>query len=165
MGGFGSGRSAGLGRDTVESTRSIDVNRLHREGCLRPGWCGGWQRTRDGEKVATINLRAEEDRLRFSYRVSSPGSRRLISPRNSLARSASFTLLLMVSSPIFPATEQACRCPCGSTRQGRCLRTGHRRPGKKVGKPNDRGSCDRGWPRTGLCRMANTLTFRNNIPL
>ena len=70
MGGFGSGRSAGLGRDTVESTRSIDVNRLHREGCLRPGWCGGWQRTRDGEKVATINLRAEEDRLRLSYRVS-----------------------------------------------------------------------------------------------
>ena len=69
MGGFGSGRSAGLGRDTVESCRAIDVNGLHREGCLRPGWCGGWQWTRDGEKVASINLRAEEDRLRLSYRV------------------------------------------------------------------------------------------------
>ena len=54
MGGFGSGRSAGLGRDTVESTRSTDVNRLHREGCLRPGWWGGWQWTHDGEKVASI---------------------------------------------------------------------------------------------------------------
>ena len=74
MGGFGSGRSAGLGRDTVESTRSIDVNRLHREGCLRPGWCGGWQSTRDGEKVASINLRAEGERLHLSYRVRIAGS-------------------------------------------------------------------------------------------
>jgi hypothetical protein len=69
MGGFGSGRPAGLGRDKVESSRSIDVNQLHREGCLRPGWWGGWQWTRDGEKVASINLRAEEDRLNLTYRV------------------------------------------------------------------------------------------------
>ena len=69
MGGFGSGRSAGLGRDTVESCRSIDVNGLHREGCLSPGWWGGWHWTRDREKVASINLRAEEDRLLLSYRV------------------------------------------------------------------------------------------------
>ena len=32
MGGFGSGRLGGFGRDTVESCRSIDVNRLHRVG-------------------------------------------------------------------------------------------------------------------------------------
>ena len=69
MGGFGSGRPSGSGRDTVEACRSIDVNRLHREGCLRPGWWGGWQWTRDGEKVASINLRAETDRLHLSYRV------------------------------------------------------------------------------------------------
>jgi len=30
---------------------------------------GGWQWTRDGEKVASINLRAEEDRLHLTYRV------------------------------------------------------------------------------------------------
>ncbi len=59
MGGFGSGRPSGSGRDTVEACRSIDVNRLHREGCLRAGWRGGWQWTRDGEQVASINLRAE----------------------------------------------------------------------------------------------------------
>ena len=69
MGGIGSGRPVDLGRDTVESCRAIDVNRLHREGCLSPGWWSGWHWTRDGEKVASINLRAEEDRLHLSYRV------------------------------------------------------------------------------------------------
>jgi len=69
MGGFGSGRPGGSGRGTVEASRSIDVNRLHREGCLRAGWAGGWQWTRDGEKVASINLRAEEERLHLTYRA------------------------------------------------------------------------------------------------
>lgn len=69
MGGFGSGRPAGLGRNSVESCRSIDVNRLHREGCLRPGWRGGWQWTRDGEKVASIDLLAEQHWLQLSYRT------------------------------------------------------------------------------------------------
>jgi hypothetical protein len=45
------------------------VNRLHREGCLRAGWIGGWQWTHDGEKIAWIDLRSEVDRLHFSYRV------------------------------------------------------------------------------------------------
>jgi hypothetical protein len=69
MGGFGSGRPSGSGRGTVETCRSINVNRLHKAGCLRPGWWGGWQWTRDGEKVASITLRAEADRLHLSYRV------------------------------------------------------------------------------------------------
>ncbi len=69
MGGFGSGRPSGGGRDKVEACRSIDVNRFHREGCLRGGWMGGWQWTRDGEKVASINLRSEHDRLHLTYRV------------------------------------------------------------------------------------------------
>jgi hypothetical protein len=58
----------------VEHCRSIDVNRLQKAGCLRPGWCGGWQWTRDGERVAWINLRAEADRLHLSYRVRIAGS-------------------------------------------------------------------------------------------
>jgi hypothetical protein len=73
MGGSGSGRRSGFGRDTVEACRSIDVNRLHREGCLHAGWMGGWHWTRDGEKVASINLRTEHDRLHLSYRVRSVG--------------------------------------------------------------------------------------------
>jgi hypothetical protein len=69
MGGFGSGRPSGSGRDTVEACRSIDVTRLHKAGCLRPGWCGGWQWTRNRETVASINLQTEVDRLHLSYRV------------------------------------------------------------------------------------------------
>jgi hypothetical protein len=69
MGGIGSGRPAGLGRDTVESYRSLDVNRLHRKGCLAPGWRGGWQWRRKDERVAWITMRAEADRLHLSYRV------------------------------------------------------------------------------------------------
>jgi len=69
MGGFGSGRSNGSGRSKVESGRSLDANRLHREGCLRAGWIGRWQWTSDGKKVAGIDLRAEHDRLNLDYRV------------------------------------------------------------------------------------------------
>ncbi len=69
MGGLGSGRSSGWGRDKVEGCRSIDVNRLHKDGALRAGWAGSWQWTRNGERVASIDLRAEADRLHLSYRV------------------------------------------------------------------------------------------------
>ena len=67
MGGFGSGRPSGTGRETVESCSSIDVNRLHKECCLRPG---GWQWTSNGERVAWINLRAEAGCLRMWRRRS-----------------------------------------------------------------------------------------------
>ena len=67
MGGVGSGRRSGWGRDTVEACSSIDVNRLHKAGCLAPGWRGSWQWTCDGEKVAWISMRAEEGRLTLSY--------------------------------------------------------------------------------------------------
>ncbi len=69
MGGLGSGRPSGSGRSTVETCRSLDVNRLHRDGCLRPGWSGGRQWSINDEKVASINLRAEADQLLLSYRV------------------------------------------------------------------------------------------------
>jgi hypothetical protein len=69
MGGLGSGRPGGSGRGMVEACRSIDANRLHREGCLRAGWTGAWRWTHDGEKGAWINRRAENDRLNLTYRV------------------------------------------------------------------------------------------------
>ena len=68
MGGFGSGCSAGGGKTKVEACRSLDVNRLNREGCLVPGWRGGRQWTREGENVASIGLNSEADRLHLSYR-------------------------------------------------------------------------------------------------
>ena len=68
MGGFGSGRPSGSGRDTVEACRSIDVNRLRKTGCLRPGWSGTCQWINNNE-VTVINLRAEAERLCLSYAV------------------------------------------------------------------------------------------------
>jgi hypothetical protein len=69
MGGLGSGRPSSGGRDKVEECRSLDVNRLHRKGCLRPGWAGNWHWTRDGECVAWIGLRAALDCVYLAYRV------------------------------------------------------------------------------------------------
>ena len=71
MGGYGSGRRCG--RDKVESCRSLDVNDLNRAGCLSPGWHGGWEWRRDGERTAWISLRSEADRLCLSYRVRALG--------------------------------------------------------------------------------------------
>jgi hypothetical protein len=50
-----------------EGCRSLDVNRLHREGCLHPGWCGDWEWKQDGERMAWISMRAKEGRLVLSY--------------------------------------------------------------------------------------------------
>ena len=69
MGGKGSGRPGGWGRDTVEDYRSLDANRLHADGCLAPGWSGSLRWTRDDEEAAaSIALRAETDRIVLSYR-------------------------------------------------------------------------------------------------
>ncbi len=68
MGGFGSGRPTGSGKATVESCRSLDANQLHREGCLSPGCYSGWDWKRDGERVASISMRTEENRIVLSYR-------------------------------------------------------------------------------------------------
>jgi hypothetical protein len=73
MGGFGSGRP-NSGRIRTEGCRSIDVNRLHKAGCLSAGWSGSWQWSRAGKKLGSINLRAETDRLYLSYRVNIGGS-------------------------------------------------------------------------------------------
>jgi hypothetical protein len=70
MGGFGSTRWGWVStKDTVESSRSLDINRLNRAGCLHPGYRGGWEWTRDGERVASIWFWRNGDRLILSYRV------------------------------------------------------------------------------------------------
>ena len=69
MGGFGSGRPSGSGRAKVEACRSIDANRLHRQGCLRAGSMASCQWSRDGDKVTPTNIRAEHDRLHLTYRM------------------------------------------------------------------------------------------------
>lgn len=72
MGGIGSGGWNASGRATVGSVVSLDVNRMQREGCLRAGWSGGWQWSRDGDENGTdrIGLGTESDRVVMRYRVS-----------------------------------------------------------------------------------------------
>ena len=81
MGGFGSGRPAGRGK--VEACRSIDANRLHRQGCLRAGSMASCQWSRDGDKVTPTNMRAEHDRLHLTYRVRIGGASGRTSTRPS----------------------------------------------------------------------------------
>tara|TARA_R110002049_G_C9172824_1_gene562134 strand:+ start:3210 stop:3839 length:630 start_codon:yes stop_codon:yes gene_type:complete len=71
MGGYGSGRPGW--KSKVEDCRSLDVNRLHRAGCLAPGYSGGWQWTRDGERVANISMHSTSQTLTLEYRVQQNG--------------------------------------------------------------------------------------------
>src|SRR3954468_10595876 len=73
VGGVGSGRRAGHARPSVDTARSLDVNKLHKAGCLKTGWAGGWQWTEAGERVAWIQLRAEEGYLQLDYRARASG--------------------------------------------------------------------------------------------
>lgn len=67
MGGYGSGRPGH--KDKVEACRSLDVNRLHREGCLTPGVSGGWSWSLDGERVASISMNCADQALTLVFRV------------------------------------------------------------------------------------------------
>src|SRR3990172_7715768 len=69
MGGSGSGNRWHYGaKSTTDDYRALDVRRWAREGMLRPGYWGGWQWTRNGEVMASIQMRAEVDRVILTYR-------------------------------------------------------------------------------------------------
>lgn len=65
MGGYGSGRSGY--KQKAEDCRSLDVNRLHREGCLTAGSQGNWVWSQDGEEVARIGYKAGYGKLVLDY--------------------------------------------------------------------------------------------------
>lgn len=67
MGGCGSGRPRQ--KNKVDACRWIDVNRLKREGCLRPGWAGHWNWWRDGQEVAQVGLKAVETEIVLDFNV------------------------------------------------------------------------------------------------
>ncbi len=74
MGGRGSGNRWRYGaKSTTDDYRTLDVRRWAREGMLRQGYWGAWQWTRDGEAVASIQMRAEYDRVILIYRHRSGG--------------------------------------------------------------------------------------------
>jgi hypothetical protein len=67
MGGYGSGRPSS--KQMAEHCKSLDVNRFHREGCLRPGRMGNWVWSRDGQEIGRIDYKAEDGRLVLDYKV------------------------------------------------------------------------------------------------
>lgn len=73
MSGMGSGRRYQGGKDTTSDMRALDVRRLQRDGLLTPGQAFGWNWTRNGEEVASIQVRTEADRVILNYRSRSNG--------------------------------------------------------------------------------------------
>jgi hypothetical protein len=61
-------RFAGGGKTTVESCRCIDVLDWHRRGCLGSPRRFSWAWTRDGSRVASINVETERHRVILKYR-------------------------------------------------------------------------------------------------
>jgi hypothetical protein len=68
---LGSARDDGAASDANrwKFCRSIDVNRLHKTGCLRPGWAGGWQWTRDSERSPRSPARRRRPAASFLSRA------------------------------------------------------------------------------------------------
>ena len=70
MGGPGSGSWYRWSRkDTVEEHRSLDVNRWHREGLLRPWQRFGWVWKRNGEEEASISVATYPEAVELSYTI------------------------------------------------------------------------------------------------
>jgi hypothetical protein len=53
--------------------RALDVRRLQRDGLLIPGQAFGWNWSRNGEIIASIQMRTEVDRVILNYRSRSNG--------------------------------------------------------------------------------------------
>ncbi len=67
MGGFGSGRWQS-GKSTTSDCRSLDVRRLQRDGLLTPEQSFGWNWTRNGDTMASIQIKTEPARVTLNYR-------------------------------------------------------------------------------------------------
>ena len=68
MGGMNSGRRDQGGKKTTEDCRSLDVRKLQRDGLLNNGSSFGWSWTRNGEKIASIQLKVGDNRVTLDYR-------------------------------------------------------------------------------------------------
>ena len=67
MGGMGSGRRDQGGKRTTSGCYRLDVRKLQGAGVLTAGGSFAWHWSRNGEAVASIRARAEEDRLTLIY--------------------------------------------------------------------------------------------------
>ena len=71
MGGFGSGRHGG--KSTMGDMHVLDIRKIARAGRLTPGQSFGWQWTCNDEKIASINMRTDTDRVTLDYRARDRG--------------------------------------------------------------------------------------------
>lgn len=72
MGGFGSG-SWQYGKGLTSRCHELDVRYLQRNGLLQPGRSSGLNWLRNGEQVASIQVRAEAHHIILAYRHRSAG--------------------------------------------------------------------------------------------
>ena len=76
MGGMGSGRRYQDGRSTTEDYRPLDVRKLHKAGLLAAGHVALWSWYSLGELRASIQVQAEDGRVRLIYAATENGERR-----------------------------------------------------------------------------------------
>lgn len=67
MGGYGSGRPRR--KQKADESRSLDINKMRRDGCLQPGWRGNWRWSRNGTEVARIAFHASETSVILDFSV------------------------------------------------------------------------------------------------
>lgn len=68
MGGQGSGRFFQGGKDVTSDYRALDVKQLQRDGWLLPGISFVWNWYANDEKIASIQIQTQEDRIILDYR-------------------------------------------------------------------------------------------------
>ena len=71
MGSSSSGNHGG--KRTTGDMRALDVRKVQRDGLLRPGQSFGWNWTRGGETIASINIKVDSDRVTLDYRRKAGG--------------------------------------------------------------------------------------------
>lgn len=71
---MGSGRPSGGGRLRIEDCRTLDIAKLRGAGVLVNGWSGGWEWSRNGERIASISIRGGVDRITLVYSWRQNGS-------------------------------------------------------------------------------------------
>ncbi len=72
MGGWGSGAWQS-GKDTTSAYRTLDVRQLARDGLLAPGKWFGWNWSREGDVIVSIQIRVGGDRVTLNYRARNQG--------------------------------------------------------------------------------------------
>lgn len=67
MGGIGSGRHYQGGKDITSDMKSLDIRELQRQGLLLPDMGFSWNWTRNGEKIPSLRIYTDTDRMIISY--------------------------------------------------------------------------------------------------